>query len=101
MTGVQTCALPILPLVFCETRPLAQEWAYRFLGAAALELATHRPADLAFAQLELVGEVPAPEPTTADVRAWAVLSGLTTSARGRVPAEVWAAYRAAHGSVPG
>lgn len=25
---------PSVPIVFCETRPLAQEWAYRFLGAA-------------------------------------------------------------------
>lgn len=24
-----------VPIVFCESRPLAQEWAYRFLGAAA------------------------------------------------------------------
>jgi hypothetical protein len=28
---------PSVPIVFCETRQLAQEWAYRFLGAA-LEL---------------------------------------------------------------
>lgn len=26
---------PSVPIVFCETRPLAQEWTYRFLGAAA------------------------------------------------------------------
>ena len=26
---------PNVPIVFCESRPLAQEWAYRFLGAAA------------------------------------------------------------------
>jgi hypothetical protein len=26
---------PEVPIVFCENRPLAQEWAYRFLGAAA------------------------------------------------------------------
>ena len=26
---------PNVPIVFCENRPLAQEWAYRFLGAAA------------------------------------------------------------------
>lgn len=92
---------PTVPLVFCETRPLAQEWAYRFLGAAALELATHGPADLAFAQLELAGEAPAPEPTTAEIRAWAVVSGMSISVKGRVPAEVRAAYRAAHGFVPG
>lgn len=26
---------PNVPIVFCETRQLAQEWTYRFLGAAA------------------------------------------------------------------
>ena len=26
---------PNVPIVFCENRPLAQEWTYRFLGAAA------------------------------------------------------------------
>jgi ERCC4-type nuclease len=25
---------PTLPINFCETRPLAEEWTYRFLGAA-------------------------------------------------------------------
>jgi hypothetical protein len=25
---------PSVPIVFCETRPLAEEWAYRWLGAA-------------------------------------------------------------------
>ena len=25
---------PTVPIVFCETRPLAQEWTYRWLGAA-------------------------------------------------------------------
>jgi hypothetical protein len=29
---------PAVPVVFCDTRPLAQEWAYRFLGAAVAEL---------------------------------------------------------------
>ena len=33
---------PTVPIVFCETRPLAEEWTYRFLGAA-----------LAFARAEL------------------------------------------------
>jgi len=28
---------PNVPIVFCESRPLAQEWAYRFLGAAAAQ----------------------------------------------------------------
>ena len=25
---------PTVPVVFCDTRPLAEEWTYRFLGAA-------------------------------------------------------------------
>jgi ERCC4 domain len=29
---------PSVPIVFCETRPLAQEWAYRWLGACLAEL---------------------------------------------------------------
>lgn len=35
---------PAVPIVFCETRPLAEEWTFRFLGAA---LAVHleQPAD--------------------------------------------------------
>lgn len=29
-----TVRYPSVPIVFCETRPLAEEWTYRFLGAA-------------------------------------------------------------------
>jgi ERCC4 domain len=29
---------PSVPIVFCETRPLAQEWTYRFFGAAVSHL---------------------------------------------------------------
>jgi len=36
---------PNVPIVFCETRPLAQEWAYRFLGAA-LAFADEEAVDL-------------------------------------------------------
>jgi hypothetical protein len=25
---------PTVPIVFCDTRPLAEEWTFRFLGAA-------------------------------------------------------------------
>jgi ERCC4 domain len=30
---------PSVPIVFCDTRPLAEEWTYRFLGAALAHLA--------------------------------------------------------------
>lgn len=36
---------PTVPIVFCETRPLAQEWTYRFLGAA-LRYAEEEQVDL-------------------------------------------------------
>jgi hypothetical protein len=36
---------PSVPIVFCETRTLAAEWAYRFLGAALDELSSHPAAD--------------------------------------------------------
>src|ERR671923_261076 len=29
-----TVRYPTVPITFCETRPLAEEWTYRFLGAA-------------------------------------------------------------------
>jgi ERCC4 domain len=86
---------PTVPIVFCETRPLAQEWAYRFLGAAAAELATHAAADLFAAGLRPAGQLVAPEPSTAEVRAWAVAAGLAVSDRGRLRPEVWEAFRAA------
>ncbi len=32
--GEAAARFPAVPIVFAETRPLAQEWTYRFLGAA-------------------------------------------------------------------
>jgi ERCC4 domain len=41
-----TVRYPTVPVVFCETRPLAEEWTYRFLGAAlAYHQADPEPAD--------------------------------------------------------
>ena len=34
---------PTVPIVFAETRPLAQEWTYRFLGAALAHHTSRRP----------------------------------------------------------
>lgn len=36
------------------------------------------------------------KPSSAVVRAWAAEEGLSVNARGRIPADVWAAYEAAH-----
>ncbi len=85
---------PTVPIVFAETRPLAQEWTYRFLGAALRhhgELATGAVWE---ATLPLAGPVPAAEPTTSEVRAWALAHGIAVSDRGRLRPEVWEAWQA-------
>ncbi len=86
---------PTVPIVFCESRQLAQEWTYRFLGAAA----AHHGDDLHAADLELrlpvAGPLPAAEPTVAEVRRWAITAGLAVPPRGRLRPEIWEAFRAA------
>ena len=94
--GEAQVRFPSVPIVFCETRPLAQEWSYRFLGAAVehaeAEEAAQQLADL----LPTAGVLPPRPPTPAEVRTWAAASGLTVSAKGRIPAQVMDAYRRAH-----
>jgi hypothetical protein len=43
LLGALAIRYPSVPIVFCDTRPLAQEWAYRFLGAAVAELRQEHP----------------------------------------------------------
>jgi hypothetical protein len=94
---------PNVPVVFCETRLLAEEWTYRFLAAARAWAATEiasierlTPLSAATATTELAQAPQAPEPSTAEVRAWARAAGLAVSGRGKLRPEVWAAWRAAH-----
>jgi ERCC4 domain len=99
--GLAECQVrfPTVPIVFAETRPLAQEWAYRFLGAA---VAHHREHDIASdieAALPSAPALPVAEPTVAVVRAWALSAGLVVPDRGRLRPEVWAAYRQAVGTI--
>jgi hypothetical protein len=93
--GEVAARFPTVPVVFAETRQLAQEWTYRFLGAA---LAYHHD-DLGavplVADLPAGGPVPPPQPTTAEVRAWARAHGIAVPDRGRLRPEVWDAYRVA------
>jgi hypothetical protein len=87
---------PGVPIVFAETRGLAEEWTYRFLGAALLEVGNHDAADRIAATLPEAGALPPREPTVAAVRAWAVAQGLDVSDRGRLRPEIWEAFRDAH-----
>ncbi|MDX6334261.1 MAG: hypothetical protein QOG05_1601, partial [Streptosporangiaceae bacterium] len=94
---------PSVPIVFCETRHLAEEWIYRFLAAARAwaeteTASTERLTPLAAAPLttELAEAPDAPEPSTAEVRAWARAAGLAIPGRGKLRPEIWGAWRAAH-----
>jgi hypothetical protein len=90
---------PTVPILFCENRSLAEEWAYRYLAAAhqwaltEYEM-TERVPDVV---PDLDGALPAPAASTAEVRAWARTAGLDVPDRGRLRPEIWAAHRAAHG----
>lgn len=87
--------MPNVPIVFAETRTLAEEWTYRYLAAGLAELAQQSAA--ADVELPAAGLLSPREPTTAEVRQWAVEQGLPVSDRGRLRPEVWEAYRAATG----
>ena len=95
---------PNVPIVFCETRQLAEEYTYRFLAAA------HAWADTEHAALSritpmaaadpgpaVIAAPAAPKPSTAEVRAWARANGIPVPDRGRLRPEVWQAWRDAHG----
>ena len=74
--GEAAARFPSVPIVFAETRPLAQEWTYRFLGAALAHHDDDHAASQLVADLPPAGPVPPPAPTTAEVRAWARQHGL-------------------------
>ncbi|MDQ2725845.1 MAG: Lsr2 family protein [Actinomycetota bacterium] len=84
---------PSVPVVFCETRPLAEEWTYRWLGACLYELRAARST----ADVELTfapgSALPGRSANAAEVRRWAQHNGLVVSDRGRISAEVVEAYR--------
>ena len=87
-------AYPAVPVVFCETRPLAQEWAYRFLGAAVAHHLDDTSAAPLADELPSGGPVAPDPPTPGVIRAWAEANGIEVSARGRIPRSVIAAFEA-------
>lgn len=88
---------PAVPIVFCETRQLAQEWTYRFLGAALVHHLEDVAARSMVDALPAAGApLPRREPTPAELRTWAVEQGIAVSAKGRIPAAVTDAWLDAH-----
>jgi hypothetical protein len=88
---------PTVPIVFAENRPLAQEWTYRFLGAALSHHNENHASEIERVPFLVPAGAIAPQaPSLAEIRAWAIASGLDVAAKGRVRPEVRAAYDAAH-----
>lgn len=87
---------PGVPIIFAETRALAQEWTYRFLAASLHEA---RLAATTGERLDELAGAPAAAPLPpkpAVVRAWARDHGHAVSEKGRLRPEIVAAYLAAH-----
>jgi ERCC4 domain len=92
---------PNVPIVFCETRQLAEEWTYRFLAAARAwaeteAAALERITPIA-GETDLDDAPEAPGPSTAEIRSWARAQGIAVPDRGRLRPDVREAWRTAHG----
>lgn len=93
---------PSVPIVFCETRALAQEWLYRWFGACLREHEDRRATANVEATFAAGGPMPEPElrrPRSgagddAIIRSWARKHGIAVSERGKVAAAVRKAWEA-------
>ncbi len=86
---------PAVPIVFAETRSLAQEWTCRFFGAALGHRDNQTAGSNRLDDLVEAGPLPPRQPSTTEVRAWATSAGLDVADRGRLRPEIWHAYHAA------
>jgi hypothetical protein len=91
---------PSVPITFCETRPLAEEWTYRWLGACLVEVGGSAATVDLEATFAPGQPVPAPAPSSGAVRAWARSRGIEISDRGRIPADLLRVYAEEHRATP-
>ncbi len=98
LEGLAECQVrwPSVPVIFTETRKLAQEWTYRFLAAALAADGEDAHGERVLDTLPGAGELAPAPPRPAEVRTWAREHGYAVSDRGRVPGDVRAAYEWAH-----
>ncbi|HEX6048318.1 MAG TPA: histone-like nucleoid-structuring protein Lsr2 [Gemmatimonadaceae bacterium] len=89
---------PTIPIVFCETRKLAQEWTYRYLAAAYRWAENELPAlaRIGASETNAASASPQPVPSTAELRAWARANGHNVADRGRLRPEILHAWQHAH-----
>lgn len=78
---------PSVPIVFCDNRKLAQEWTYRWLGAALHEWRQRQGTAEGVTSL-----VPGPVASPKQIREWAVAQGLAVPTKGRIPKAVREAW---------
>jgi hypothetical protein len=87
---------PSVPVFFAETRPMAEEWTFRFVGACLAEKSGADRVAHRLAGLVGTDALPPAAATPAQLRAWALGQGVALSSKGRVAARVVVAYEAAH-----
>jgi hypothetical protein len=90
---------PSVPIVYCESRKLAEEWTYRYLAAAYAWAREEAPvrARIGNAELDVLADAPSvPAPSSAELRAWARANRMEVSDRGRISQDVSAAWYRAH-----
>jgi hypothetical protein len=84
--------VPSVPIVFCDSRKLAEEWTYRWLAAAYAWALDELPAVMRIGTADLKAAAPG----IAEMREWARANGWVVSDRGRLPAAVVQAWQIAH-----
>ena len=93
---------PTIPITFCDSRKLAEEWTYRYLAAAHAWAVDEQPAVARIGTDDDVGDrgLPEPEPSTAEISAWARSQGLAVPDRGRLRPEIRRAWEIASDGRP-
>lgn len=100
--GEAQVRFPNVPIIFTDTRALAQEWSYRFFGAAIahrIEYANTAALLSSPTKLALVPQIVSTAARRpAHIRAWAIVNGYDVAPKGRLRLrpEVVAAYRSAY-----
>lgn len=96
---------PNVPIVFCETRRLAEEWTYRYLAAASVWTGAEAAAHDRIGAVEQEPPAVLPDdarsaaaggPPAREIRRWALEQGLPVSDRGRLRPDVVEAWHQAH-----
>jgi ERCC4 domain-containing protein/Lsr2 protein len=94
--GMAECQIrwPNIPIVFCETRSLAEEWTYRYLAAAHAWATTEPAAIERIGDQPIMRQVPARHtgPSAAEIRDWARRNRFDVPDRGRIPTSIRQAW---------